>query len=137
MSSKKRSSPLTPVGNVLQTLFQNSKSELSDQFLRWKLWKMWPDIVGPTLGKCSEPVAYQRGRLYVWVNHSARIQEMSFMAQALLDKVNEFAGKKWVRSIKFTLDRREVPTSQEGQADLRNALSKSFPSGDGEPPPDR
>lgn len=137
MSSNKRQGPLTPVGNVLHSLFENSKSELSDQFLRWKLWQMWPQIVGPTLGKCSEPVAYQKGRLFIWVNHSARMQEMTFIVRDLRDKVNEFAGKKWVRSIKFTLDRREIPTSAEGQEDLRNALSKSLPSGGEEPPHDR
>lgn len=137
MSSQKRRGALTPVGHVLQSLFQNSKSELSDQFLRWKIWSFWPQIVGPTLARCSQPVGYQKGRLYIWVDHSARMQELSFMVVDIRDKINQAVGKKWVRSIKFTLDRREVPKSEEGQAGLRTALSKSFPSADEEPPHDR
>src|SRR3979411_304399 len=54
---------LLSASKVLQTLLANGKSPLSDQFLRWKIWRFWPQIVGETLGAVCEPVGFERGRL--------------------------------------------------------------------------
>ncbi|MCB0411233.1 MAG: DUF721 domain-containing protein [Bdellovibrionales bacterium] len=137
MGYNKRNSHLQSAGLVLQSLLQNSKSDLSDQFLRWKLWKFWKEIVGPTLAANSEPVGFKKGQLYVWVDHSARIQELTFLTDSIISRVNERVGKRWVRKIRFTLDRREVPIDAKEQEGLRDALSRSLPNGDGELPPDR
>ena len=133
MSYNRRKGSLTPVGNVLQSLFQNSKSELSDQFLRWKLWSFWPQIVGPTLAKSSEPVGYSKGCLYVWVDNSARMQEFSFIAGSMKEKINIYLEKKWVRQIKFTLDRRAVPKLDDSSTDFKNMASNSLSDVDIDP----
>ena len=106
---KKKPGELLPASNVLQSVLGNGKSALSDQFLRWKIWRMWSQIVGPTLGKFCEPVGYERGRLIIWVKSSARMQEIRFFEATLKDKVNQHVGRDWVTHIRFTLDRRGVP----------------------------
>ncbi|MBX3023111.1 MAG: DUF721 domain-containing protein [Bdellovibrionales bacterium] len=106
---KKKRRELLPASKVLQTLLANGKSPLSDQFLRWKIWRFWTKIVGPTLGTHCEPVGYERGRLIVWVKSSARMQEIRFFEKTLKEKVNEHVGRDWVKGIRFTLDRRGLP----------------------------
>jgi hypothetical protein len=109
----KKRKELLPASKVLQTLLGNGKSPLSDQFLRWKIWRFWPRIVGKTLAGCCEPVGYDRGRLILWVKSSARMQEVRFIEPTLRKKINEHVGREWVRSIRFTLDRHGVPTAGE------------------------
>jgi predicted nucleic acid-binding Zn ribbon protein len=134
---KSQAAHLSPVANVLQSLFQSSKSPLSQQFIRWRLWNEWENVVGCEIAQHSMPVGYLDGALYVWVKSAARMQEMQFVVRPLMQKINQFAGSAYVRSIRFTLDRKAVPMPQENAEDLRGFLSKPPPNEDGEPPLDR
>lgn len=113
---------LLAASKVLQTVLGNGKSPLSDQFLRWKIWRFWPKIVGDTLGKQCEPVGYERGRLFIWVKSSARMQDIRFFETTLKEKVNEHVGRTWVRSIRFTLDRHGVPTTAQVSEEFKKYL---------------
>lgn len=119
---KKRKNVLQPASKVLQTLLANGKSPLSDQFLRWKIWRFWKEIVGPTLGDVCEPVGFERGRLMVWVRSSARLQEIRFFEKTLREKVNEHVERDWVKKVIFTLDRRSVPQVDESSPEFRKYL---------------
>lgn len=122
MSDKKKKTDLTTASKVLQSLLGSGKSPLSDNFLRWKIWRFWPQIVGATLAKYCEPVGYERGRLMIWVKSSARMQEIRFFENDLKAKVNEYVGKQWVRGIRFTLDRHSVPKEAEVSAEFKKFL---------------
>ncbi|MGE4133842.1 MAG: DUF721 domain-containing protein [Bdellovibrionales bacterium] len=111
--SEKKKTVLLPASKVLQSVLGNGKSALSDQFLRWKIWKFWPRIVGDTLGASCEPVGYERGKLYIWVKSAPAMQEVRFFEATIKDRVNKHVGSKWVRIVRFTLDRRSVPNADE------------------------
>ena len=113
---------------VLQSLFENGKSSLSEQFMRWKLWAKWDEVVGPTIAKNAEPVGFQRGVLYVWVRNSSWMQQMIFMKDPIRDTINQKFQNNFVKYIKFTLDRREVPT--QDQTDFKQMISKIAPESD-------
>jgi hypothetical protein len=101
----------------------NGNSPLSDQFLRWKIWRFWPEIVGDTLGKVCEPVGFERGRLYIWVKSSARLQEIRFFEDTLKEKVNAHVGRTWARSLRFTLDRHGIPKAAEVSTEFKKFLA--------------
>ena len=121
-NNPKKKGKLTGASDVLQSLFENGKSPLSDQFLRWKLWARWGEIVGPTVAKNAEPVGLQRGMLIVWVRHSAWMQQMIFMKDHIKNAINTKFEHDMVKHIKFTTDRREVPGDHEAQEELRRHL---------------
>ena len=127
MSDENRKSHLSPVASVLQSLLQNSKSPLSEQFIRWRLWQKWDEVVGEEIAKHSMPVSYLDGTLYVWVKSAPRMQEMTFLVREIRKKINDFAGKYWVNSIRFTLDRKSCPLPQESAEGLRQFLDKETP----------
>jgi predicted nucleic acid-binding Zn ribbon protein len=104
-----RKSKLQDASDVLQSLLKNGKSPLAQSFTRWKLWSNWEDVVGDSMAKHSTPVHYSKGCLVIWVDGSARMQEMTFLVRPLRDKINQFVGRQWVRSIRFTTDRHHVP----------------------------
>lgn len=119
---KNMKSELLAASKVLQGVLGNGKSALSDQFLRWKIWRFWPQIVGKTLGAVCEPVGYERGRLYIWVRSSARMQELRFFEPTLKKKINDHVGREWVRSLRFTLDRHDIPQRAEVSEEFKKFL---------------
>jgi hypothetical protein len=109
---------------LLQSIFQNSKSPLGNEFQRWKLWMDWEKIVGKDIAKNSIPVSFREGNLFVWVKNSVWLHEMSFLAGPLKDKINKSVGYNWIQRLIFTTDRKSVPTVEESSQDLRDFLSK-------------
>src|SRR6185503_9116661 len=119
---KRKSADLITASRVLQTLLANGKSPLSDQFLRWKIWRFWDQIVGKTLGNVCEPVGFDRGRLFIWVKSSARLQEIRFFEDILREKVNAYVGREWARTLRFTLDRRGIPKEAEASPEFKSYI---------------
>ena len=124
-SNQKPKGKLSIGSEVLQSLFENGKSPLSEQFMRWKLWAKWEEVVGPTIAKNAEPVGFNRGVLYVWVRNSTWMQQMIFMKDPMRETINKKFSANFVRMIKFTLDRREVPA--EDQSEFREMVRKIAP----------
>lgn len=117
----------TQGADVLQALFEDGKSPLSGPYLRWKLWARWGEIVGETIAKSSEPVAFSRGTLWIWVSNSAWMQQMIFMREDMRKTINSKIGVEFVRTIRLTLDRREVPSNNEEQEAIREGMGKIAP----------
>jgi hypothetical protein len=122
-SKPKPKTDLLSASKVLQTLLANGKNPLSDQFLRWKLWRFWPQIVGKTLGAVCEPVGFERGRLYIWVKSSSRMQEIRFFEESMKKKINDHLGKSWAKTLRFTLDRRGIPKEAEVSDEFKKFLA--------------
>ena len=130
---KRKNSRLTDASDVLQGLFQNGKSALSDQFLRWQLWRHWSEIAGETMAQQSEPVGLYRKTLYVWVKHPVWIQQFQFMSGELIQDINKAMGRDWIAKIRFTLDRKSVPESAKTEVDRFSDPLSGSPS-EGEAP---
>ena len=129
MSSQNKPKGKLSLGSeVLQRLFENGKSPLSEQFLRWKLWAKWEEVVGPTIAKNAEPVGFQRGVLFVWVRNSVWMQQMIFMKDPIRETINQKFDSNFVKYIRFTLDRHEVPPSD--QQGFKEMIQKIAPESD-------
>ena len=117
----KRVAQLTQAADVLQGLLQNSKSQLSDGFIRWRLEQEWSAVVGPTISQQTVPCAFERGILFIYVTHPAWAQELRFFADSIKEKVNAHlgrpAGQPWARDVKFTLSRRAATTEPGSSSD--------------------
>jgi len=113
----RKNSQLTAASDVLQGLLQNSKSALADGFQRWRLEQQWPAIVGATIADQTLPVAFENGILYIWVRHSAWMQQLWYFREPIKDKVNEYLGRTWVHQVRFTLSRRAATTDLKDSPD--------------------
>ncbi len=100
---------------------QNSKSELSDGFLRWRLEQQWADVVGAAIAQQTLPVAFEKGSLFIWVRHPTWMQQLWYFQDVIKEKVNRHLerdpGREWCRQVKFTLNRRAAMTEQERSED--------------------
>lgn len=113
----KHKAHLTQATDVLQGLLQNSKSPLSDGFLRWRLEQQWPEIVGATIAEQTVPCAWDRGVLFIWVKHPAWMQQLWHFQDAIKEKVNAHLGRQYATSVKFTLNRRAATTTPGSSRD--------------------
>ncbi len=121
---------LNTASDVLQSLLTEGKSGLVEGFQRWRLWRQWPQVVGPELAKTTNPVGYQNGTLIIWVDHPARIQDLHYVKDVLIQKVNDHLGRRWVYYLKFTTDRKSVPSIDGSDENMRDFLSKPFRPGE-------
>lgn len=131
--------PLKGSDAVLQGLFENGNSPLAGPFMRWKMWKRWPDFVGPTMANVTEPVGLQKGTLYVWVKNSTWMQQVSFLKEQMRISLNEKLGQRnAIKRIQLTLNRNLVPEDPAAQAQMKEWIQKlgadpDAPKGDPEP----
>ncbi len=95
---------------VLKSLLDTKKGgPVSDNFMRWKLWLNWSDVVGATIAQNCEPVSYHNGTLWLWVKNSVWMQQISFMVEPIKNTINQKYQKDYVKEVRLTLDRRTVP----------------------------
>ncbi|MEK6774428.1 MAG: DUF721 domain-containing protein [Bdellovibrionota bacterium] len=112
---------------VLQSLFENGKSPLSEQFSRWKLWANWSEIVGPTIGEQTEPVGISRNVLILWVKSSPWMQQLYYMKEQIRRTIVLKTGLNHIEDIQFTLDRRAVPQEASQQNEIKKFINDLIP----------
>lgn len=98
---------------VLQKLLEGNSTAMSDQYLRWKLWLAWKDIVGATVAENAEPVSYHHGILWLWVRNSVWMQQMTFMLEPIKNSINQKFKAGFVQEVRLTLDRKKLPSSSD------------------------
>ncbi len=114
-----------PGADVLQSLFEGGKSAFSDQFLRWKLWAQWSEIVGEQVAAHCEPVSLQFGHLQIWVKNSTWMQQLIFLKGDILFRIHKkYPQLECIKKISFTLDRRSVPEDQESRQQIQKFVKR-------------
>jgi hypothetical protein len=98
----KRQDKLNQVADVLQRLFENGKSPLSDGFQRYRLEQKWPQVVGAQLAKYTRPVDYNRGLLTIAVTNASLLTELRFFQDEIITKVNTHLDQVWTTKLHFT-----------------------------------
>lgn len=101
MSNSKRNKKLDSVANVLQGLFENSKSPLAEGFKRYRLEQQWEDVVGSQIGQLTRPVDFNKGLLTIAVKNASLLTELQFFKDTIIDKVNKHVGHPWARKLRF------------------------------------
>jgi predicted nucleic acid-binding Zn ribbon protein len=124
MAKQDHKSKFNSGAEVLQNLFSDKQGPVADQFLRWKLWMNWQDIVGPTTAQCCEPVSFHQGVLWLWVKNSTWMTQLNFMSETIKNTINQKFSQNMVKEIRLTMDRKNVP--HQNDEDFKNKLHQFF-----------
>ncbi len=65
--------------------------------------KLWPAAVGPRIAAQTRPDGLRAGRLFVRAASSVWVQQLHFLKQEIIEKLNALCGKPTVREILFTV----------------------------------
>lgn len=90
----------TQLKDILKKL-TSSNSPLSRVFKNCDLLSLWSEIVGEKIAGHTEAIKIRGKILYVSVDGSAWAQELSYLKEEIMRKINAKAGETAIEEIRF------------------------------------
>ena len=72
---------------------------LANHLREAEIWRLWPDVVGPTVSSRAQPLRIANGTLTVSVSSSPWMQELNFLKGMMIEKLNARLGAEVVKEI--------------------------------------
>jgi len=85
------------VSGILEKLLK--QYGLEGKMVEYTMADKWEAIVGKIIAAHSRPTGIHHKRLYVIVDSPVWLQEMSFYKDDLVEKVNNYYGKKIIKEV--------------------------------------
>jgi len=98
---RKRMAKPAPLGSVLKEALKASHIDVDLEL--YGLWELWPDTVGPLIEKNARPAAIKGKLLLVNVSSAPWIQQLQYLKQELIQKLNQALGRNAVADIRFKI----------------------------------
>ncbi len=102
---RKRGAQLGPTGakKALSSVLQRYGA--AKEIREHRILIHWKDVVGPRVAAHTTPDALSKGVLWVRVDSSPWMHQLSFLKEEILAKANELCGEALVREVRFHLGR--------------------------------
>lgn len=97
---KKKDSPAdlhTIIGSVFKQLDRAPQRE------QLRIWDIWEEAVGPRIAERAQPETLRNAVLVVGVSSSVWMQELSFLKQKILDRLQQKLAPGMIKDIRFKL----------------------------------
>jgi hypothetical protein len=108
MRKKKNQSRLQSIGEILFSSFKGKG--VAAKIEENSLIKLWPKAVGQQIVLQTQPDCLKNGTLFVKTTSSVWVQQLHFMKEEILQKLNELAGKIAVKDIRFSVGHKLAQT---------------------------
>ena len=72
---------------------------LSGKLLEYRAREAWEGAAGPLLARQSRPVRVRRGRMHVSVPSAVWRNQLSFMKQEIVARINEMLGEQVIEDL--------------------------------------
>jgi predicted nucleic acid-binding Zn ribbon protein len=108
MRKKKTQSRLQSIGEILFSSFKGKG--VAAKIEENSLMKLWPKAVGQQIVLQTQPDCLKNGTLFVKTTSSVWVQQLHFMKEEILQKLNELAGKIAVKDIRFSVGHKLAET---------------------------
>ena len=89
------------LGNVLENALKASSLQIDLNLQR--LWRQWDDLVGPAIAKNARPAAIKGKLLLVNVSSAPWMQQLQYLKDELVEKLNNAFDKEVVKDIRFKI----------------------------------
>jgi predicted nucleic acid-binding Zn ribbon protein len=90
-----------PLGGILQKALEASSIDVDLSLHR--LWERWTDLVGPSIAENARPAAIKGRLLLVHVSSAPWMQQLHYLKDELMEKLNSSLGKESVKDIRFKI----------------------------------
>jgi hypothetical protein len=104
------SGPFDSLGTILSGLAR--RLGLESRLLELRLQRQWRNIVGEPIGSHTWPGQIRFKKLYLTVQNSVWLQQLTFLKPTLLEKLNREAGKELITEIVLRVG--ELPVLDSG-----------------------
>ncbi len=100
------------------------KFNLEIRIKEGKIWEVWDNVVGPTVARNAQPESIRGRVLFVTVSSSTWMQQLQFLKEKILEKLNQSLGKTLVKSISFRLG--TIPSSGQVESEAKKESPPSL-----------
>jgi hypothetical protein len=107
----------TPIASALRHFFRGQDG--TNNFSLARLWEQWDTLFGPDITGLISPLGHRGDTLLLGADDAIVIQEFTYFADQILERVNGFLGEPVFRHIHIELLRGRSPLN-------RNLLPTSF-----------
>jgi len=115
LSMAKKDSPVDRLGAVLSQSLK--RLELTSRLDEYGVWPIWNDVVGKTIAKNAQPEKIRNGTLIVKVTSPVWMQQLQFMKEMIVDKLNQRLKNDTVKTVFFMVGRIDE-TAADATAEL-------------------
>jgi predicted nucleic acid-binding Zn ribbon protein len=102
--------PLERLGAVLDQSLK--RFELTSRLDEYGVWPIWNDVVGKTIALNAQPEKIRNGTLFVKVTSPVWMQQLQFMKEMIVEKLNQRLKSDVVKTIFFMVGRIDAPESE-------------------------
>ena len=116
----KKTQQMESLGAVLDQSLK--RFDLSQRLDAYGVWPIWNDVVGKTIARNAQPEKIRNGTLFVKVTSPVWMQQLQFMKEMIVDKINQRLNCAAVKNLFFMVGHidtgdLDLPTEpQQGQA---------------------
>jgi len=89
------------ISSILDTALKEFRVTSDTEMTR--IWELWEDAVGEAIAQNAKPGAFKKDVLLVHVSSSVWMQQLRFLKQDLLSRINFALGQELVREIRFKI----------------------------------
>jgi predicted nucleic acid-binding Zn ribbon protein len=118
MRRRNQKTPLQPIGEVLFPLLK--KRGMASKIEEKALLKIWPQAVGPQIASQTKPDSFRNGTLFVKTISSVWVQQLHFVKEDILRKLNQLSGKTEIKEIRFIVGHAIVREKEQERAAEEN-----------------
>jgi hypothetical protein len=97
----RKRSPLTTLDSVLKGVAHDLKFE--DKMEQVMLYRLWNETVGEQIARNASPVLVRGDVLHVNVSSSVWVQQLQFLREAMLEKINANLTGRKIKDIRFKI----------------------------------
>jgi predicted nucleic acid-binding Zn ribbon protein len=107
----KRNSFPSSVGEILERLF--NKLSIDKKLKEVNALKLWEEVTGEKISRHSLPLFVRKGNLFVRVDSSGWLTQLSYLKHEIISELNERLGGESIKNIYFRLG--EVKKRRKGE----------------------
>lgn len=100
--NKKKNSEFSHVGGLIGNILHTCRKNRPDLELT-RIWSLWAEAIGPAISENARPAAFNGQVLLVHVASSPWMQQLQFLKQDIIHKLNAALGKEMISEIKFKI----------------------------------
>jgi len=98
-----------PIDRLEQVLDKSLKRlDLSPRLDEYGVWPIWNETVGPTIARNAQPEKIRNGTLFVKVTSPVWMQQLQYMKEMIVEKLNQRLKTDIVKNIFFVVGRVNV-----------------------------
>jgi hypothetical protein len=98
---RKRRPDAYAIGTIIDSVLGKCRPGTGEAFAR--IWEIWDEVVGSAIAAQARPAAFKNGELLVHATNSVWLQQLQFLRQEILRKLNARCGDPFIRELKFKI----------------------------------